>query len=286
MPVKAPPRERPFIEMFLSFYENDSWNRATRDWVEERQDGAVEVVATRGDGVTLALEHTLIQPFSGEKFDTDKFMKAFARIERNPDLTLAARGFDVIIPVGALPVGYDWGKVGDDLLNWLNANHRSVPEGDSQYTIPVGRSSKNGPLALTVALRVTSLPGMDGYCLISRDRMPGTLAATVETALKTKIPKLVTTAADKRILFFERDQISLGENQIYDEIVKLAPAFPDLRRVDEIWFVNTSLHQSEGWVYFALVDARGMVERISFQNGVLKNRRDLRRELGPARRGF
>src|ERR1700739_1058690 len=99
MPVKAPPRERPFIEMFLSFYENDSWNRATRDWVEERQDGAVEVVATRGDGGTLALEHTLIQPFSGENFDTDKFMKAFARIERNPDLTLAERGFDVIIPV-------------------------------------------------------------------------------------------------------------------------------------------------------------------------------------------
>jgi hypothetical protein len=67
---------------------------------------------------------------------------------------------------------------------------------------------------------------------------------------QNQISKLVATAADKRILFFERDQMSLGENQIYDEIAKLAPDFPDLRRVDEIWFVNTSLHQSEGWVYF------------------------------------
>ena len=42
-------------------------------------------------------------------------------------------------------------------------------------------------------------------------------------------------------LLFEGDQMSPGENQIYDEIVKLAPAFPDLQRVDEIWFVNTSI---------------------------------------------
>jgi len=41
MPVKSAPRERPFIEMLLSAYERGAWKDAVRDWVEERQDGAV-----------------------------------------------------------------------------------------------------------------------------------------------------------------------------------------------------------------------------------------------------
>jgi hypothetical protein len=91
--------------MFLSAYENDAWKNAALDWVEEKQDGAVEVVATRADGTTLALEHTLIQPFVGEKFDSERFMKAFARIEKNPALVVPARSLDVIIPVGASSLG-------------------------------------------------------------------------------------------------------------------------------------------------------------------------------------
>jgi hypothetical protein len=286
VPVKSPPRERPLIEMFLSAYDSDSWKDASRDWVEERQDSAVEVVVTKPDGTRLALEHTIVQPFVGEKFDSEKFMKAFGRIEKSPDLTLPERNLDVIIPVGALPVGYDWEQIGEELLTWLNANHASAPEGHSKYTVPVGLSSKSGPLPLSVGLQVTSLPGTAGSCLIARDQMPMTLAATVERALETKIPKLIKTQADKRILLFERDQMAPGDNQIYDEVVKLAPAFPDLEKIDEIWFVNTSIYQTEGWAYFALIDGRGVVERIGFQNGILQSRRDHRSELGPGKRGF
>jgi hypothetical protein len=47
MPVKLPPKERPPLEMFLSEYENGAWKNAVPDWVEERMDGAVEVIATR-----------------------------------------------------------------------------------------------------------------------------------------------------------------------------------------------------------------------------------------------
>ena len=127
---------------------------------------------------------------------------------------------------------------------------------------------------------------MAGSCLIARDQMPRTLRTTVETALKTKIPKLIKTPADKRILLFERDQMAPGDNQIYDEVVKLAPGFRDLEKIDEIWFVNTSIYQTEGWAYFALIDGRGVVERIGFQNGILQDRRDRRPELGPAKPGI
>jgi hypothetical protein len=180
MPVKSPPKERPLIEMFLSAYENDAWRNAALDWVEEKQDGAVEVVATRADGTTLALEHTLIQPFVGEKFDSERFMKAFARIEKNPALVVPERNLDVIIPVGAIPKGYIWEDVGQDLLAWLVANHASVPEGYSAHAVRVGISARNAPLVLIIGLQSTSLPGMKGNCLIARDKMPRDLRNNVE----------------------------------------------------------------------------------------------------------
>lgn len=287
MPVKSSPRERPIIEMLLSAHENDTWKGASLDWVEEKQDGAVEVIATRADGTSLALEHTLIQPFVGEKFDSEAFMKAFGRIEKNPVLVLPERNLDVIIPVHAIPKGYNWDEVGKDLLTWLVVNHAGASkEGESQYTVPVGSNSKNGELVLNITLRTTSLPGMAGNCLISRDKMPGDLGTIMEKALKTKIPKLVKTAADKRILLLEREQIGLGDSQVYREVVKLAPKFPDIAKIDEIWLANTSILASEGWAYFTLMDGRGLVELLSFENGVLKTRRDDRPHLGPPRREF
>src|ERR1039458_1938925 len=92
----------------LSEYENGAWRNAVPDWVEERMDGAVEVIATRGDGQTVAIEHTIVQPFVGEKSDSNAFMQAFGRIEKNPDLVVAGRSMTVVIPVGAIPKGYKW----------------------------------------------------------------------------------------------------------------------------------------------------------------------------------
>src|SRR5208337_5434883 len=98
MPVKSAPRERPLIKMFLAGYENSSWEAATLNWVEETLDGAVEVIATRADHLTLAIEHTIIQPFVGEKRDSVEFTEAFGRIEKNPLLVLPERMLTIIVP--------------------------------------------------------------------------------------------------------------------------------------------------------------------------------------------
>jgi hypothetical protein len=126
--------------------------------------------------------------------------------------------------------------------------------------------------------------GIGGDCHISRSDIPNDLGVVVEKALKTKIPKLVETSADRRILLLERDQVD--ESRIYQEIVRRAQNFPDLAKIDEIWFANTSMLTSEGWAYFTLMDGRGLVELLSFQNGVLRSRRDDRALLGPAIREF
>jgi len=252
-----------------------AWKDASPDWVEEKRDGAVEVIATALSGATLALEHTLMQPFVGEKFDSEAFMKAFGRIEKNPLLTLPGRALDVIIPINAIPKGYQWEEVGADLLGWLMLNHTNAPvDGESSHVVPVAVMSKLGPLPLTIILRTMSLPGMAGSYLISRHRTPGSLEAVVAKALRTKIPMLVATQAEKRILLLERDQIALGDGQVYREIVKLAPLFPDLARIDDVWLANTAILATEGWVYFTLMDGRGLVEMLAFENAVLKRRRD------------
>jgi hypothetical protein len=211
MPVKSPPKERPLIEMFLSEYENGAWKTAVPDWIEERIDGAVEVIATRADGRSLAIEHTIVQPFAGEKADSNAFMQAFGRIEKNPDLAIPERDMTVVIPVAAIPKGYKWEEVGADLLTWLKANHHVAPlEGESDHTVPVG-SSKLGPLNLAIKLQTMHFHGGRGITVISRGPMPKTLSEIVEAALQRKVPKLVKTVADKRVLLIERDQISLGD---------------------------------------------------------------------------
>jgi hypothetical protein len=70
------------------------------------------------------------------------------------------------------------------------------------------------------------------------------------------------------------------------QFVKLAPAFPDLARIDEIWIANTSILSSEHWTSFSLMDVRGLVELLIFENGSLKSRRDDRPLLGSPHREF
>ena len=62
--------ERPFIRMFLSGFDNGAWKDASLNWIEETQENAVEVIATSSTGKTVALEHTLIELFTGEKYDS------------------------------------------------------------------------------------------------------------------------------------------------------------------------------------------------------------------------
>ena len=56
-------------------------------------------------------------------------------------------------------------------------------------------------------------------------------------------------------------------------IEKVAPQYPELAKVSEIWFANTSIMESEGWVYLSRLH-RGPTQIMRFDNGVLKHRRD------------
>lgn len=102
MPTKSR-REDAFIERFLSAYENHSWADAEIDWLDKKSDGAIEARVTRiSDGKTLAIEHTIIEPFVGDKEDFASFKAAFPRIEEDESLLVPGRWIRVFVPVGTL----------------------------------------------------------------------------------------------------------------------------------------------------------------------------------------
>ena len=63
-----------------------------------------------------------------------------------------------------------------------------------------------------------------------------------------KLPKLVATEADKRILMLERDQWHVDHAAIAAELECLRDDFPKLALVDEIWIAET--HHNRHLVFF------------------------------------
>ena len=71
--------------------------------VDNRQTPAVEAVFSDSNGETVAIEHTLVQPFEGERSDTDRFMKVFGNLEGQPELIKTGFNVDVIVRVALFP---------------------------------------------------------------------------------------------------------------------------------------------------------------------------------------
>ncbi len=94
MPTK-PRREDVFIEVFLSAYEDLSWADCDKDRVDRHTDGGVEMLATRkSDSTTLAIEHTVAEPFAGEIEDYRVFFEpSFLKLEADKSLIVPAAGF-------------------------------------------------------------------------------------------------------------------------------------------------------------------------------------------------
>jgi hypothetical protein len=51
--------------------------------------------------------------------------------------------------------------------------------------------------------------------------------------------------------------------------VKQRATFPDLAKIDEIWFVNTAFYDTNKSVDFVLIDDQGRVITSIFRNGEL-----------------
>ena len=250
MPTKLR-RENVFIERFLSAYEDFSWSKAAIRWLDEEKDGAVEALATRPDGRTLAVEHTIIEPFSADKEDFAFFSKAFLDIEKDSSLVVPERWIEALVPVGILrgkrkPA--DRAALAQGVHDWLRANRLGLPGGFSEHKVPIGVSDGKS-YEIPMYVRVTPIPGK-GSLTIRRQQMEDTLSEVIERALARKLPKLVQTQADKHLLILERQHMNLFPSRILEKIEAQRSKFPELTSVDEIWIIETMFYDREGYLRF------------------------------------
>jgi len=151
----------------------------------ERNKPAVEAVAVNRTGKRLAIEHTLLQPFEGQKADDQPFLAVFGNLNNDPTLIVSGRLIELHVPVGVIPKGKDWRAVAANVRQWLEQKRRNLPDGESKHTVPgVG-------FDLEVTIEAMDLPDTPWVLSVGRI-LPreGPLEDVVQKSLNDKLPKL------------------------------------------------------------------------------------------------
>ena len=97
--------------------------------------------------------------------------------------------------------------------------------------------------------------------------MGNDLGSVIDKALMNKLPKLVNTAAHKRVLLLERQHMNLLPEQILGEIENRKSMFPQLAQVHEIWIVETMFYDYDGYLRFELYRNGDVIRSLDFQHG-------------------
>jgi hypothetical protein len=274
MPTKSR-REDIFIKLFVSAYEDNAWAGADLCWLDQILDGAVDLLATRKDGRTLAIEHTLLEPFVGDRRDFEQFARVFPSISDDQSLALPERWTRVFVPVGILDGQKEAAReaLAAAVKEWLRANRLSLPDGESEHRCPVPRMPGDPTREITLTVIVNRLgEGATGTLQIGRQQMKDDFREVMEKALSRKVPKLVATPADKRVLILERAHFNFFQEQILDEIEKQRPAVPDLAKIDEIWILETVFYQPGGNFQFDLYTNNHVRDSLRFDGETLTGR--------------
>lgn len=214
----------------------------------ERTRQAVEAIATGTNGTTVAIEHTLLQDFPGERGDAARLRAAIAPLEEDPSVALPNADLLIVAAPFAVPDGVHWATIPTAISAYLAPIKHTLPEGWSHHVIPCGGFN----LPLEIERAPDNLPGVPGRVFVARC-WPGTpLVETVEIALKRKLVKLVAEHADVRILLLERMAIPMGcpPQRIGDAVETLRAQFPALEQIDEIWMAYTLAWQREDVVWY------------------------------------
>ncbi len=274
-------REDPFIKLFLSAYENSSWADAelTKPDANDRKNKAVDQIATRSsDQKTLAIEHTIIEPFVGEIEDFDSFKKWFLEIEKDDSLLVPGRSIRVNVPAGVLQKQPKESRdaIVKSVHDWIKINRRILPDGISEQPCSIKEISGKPQYEITLNLKIVPLQGGPlvelGSVQVRRQQISDSLGEVIEKALKDKLPKLVSTAADKHLLLLERQHMPLDPEDILREIENRRASFPDLAGVDEIWILDVigfEIDFGGTCVAFSLYEEDHVVRSFNFYDGNL-----------------
>lgn len=237
--------EDDFIKSFLSAHESGTWADAkfTKPDAIDRTNPAVDQLATRKcDGKTLAVEHTIIELFVGDKEDFAFLETAFFGIENDKSLLVPGRWIQVLVPVGTLRNQPKKARhaIVQSVHRWIKSNRFVLRDGASQH-----------PCA------ITGIPG----------RLPFDITLNVKV-----VPLQRGSAAAAGILHVRRQHMNLYPQSMLDEIEKRRASFPGLAHVDEIWIGGTIFYGTAfGGTYlrFELYENDNEVRSFDFDGGKL-----------------
>jgi hypothetical protein len=242
-------RDQQLVLHFLSAFNQHhgtSFRVVRRPDEENRQTPAVEAVAADDDGTTLAFEHTLIEPFEGEKNDSARFEQVFVPLEGHPDLMKPGCNVRLKIAVGAIPTGVKWGTANLRLREHLAAVLPSLVEGQTVENIP----GLGWPLAVDVDIERHGTDE-DDHVWVWRSLPTDSLTAVVRRSLKRKLKKLVAEPAARHVLLLEKADFVHAHSKIRVAIDGMSDDFPELSEVDEIWLVITGSWETENVLFFS-----------------------------------
>lgn len=203
------------VKLFLTVYKDPAGNSY---WLAERPDAvertakAVEAVAVDKHGHRLAVEHTMVQAFEGKRDDDVRFLAAFERLRTDRSLLMPNRFIDVRCQAFAIPKGKGivWKEIGEKVNAWFISTRSEFPsEGQRRYAIP------DLGFDLEVFVETMEIPDTEGAIVVSRilpQERP--FIDVLRKALHNKVPKLVDTPTDKRILLLEDEGVAIGFSQI------------------------------------------------------------------------
>lgn len=242
-------RDQQLVLLFLSAFNQHhgtSFQVVRRPDEENRQIPAVEAVAADDSGTTLAFEHTLIEPFEGEKNDSNRFMRVFGPLESHPALMKPGCNVTLGVKVGAIPNGVKWDAASIQVREYLARTIPSLGEGRRFENIP----AVGFPLTLDVAIERHGAEE-DDHVWISRILPADSLASIVRRALNRKLKKLVVEPAARHVLLLEKADFVHAHSKIRVAIDEMSHDFPELAQVDEIWLVITGSWETENVLFFS-----------------------------------
>jgi hypothetical protein len=258
-------RDERLIDLFLRGYKDragSSYHLVERPDRVERRRPAIDCIAVSERGGDLAIEHTLVEPFEGQKADDPPFLAVFERLHHAPELVVPNVLIDILVPVGAIPKGSDWEQIGQRVLEWFRGIRLEIPLGRSDHEISALE------FKLRVHIEAMEIPDSPGVLVVGRlwpNDKP--FSDVLRRALAAKLPKLVATPAKDHILLVEDASMVMGLTAVSLEIDAARPCFEELARVDSVWLAHTPLWDSEKIVWFFHVWPDGVRERFKVQEG-------------------
>jgi hypothetical protein len=239
-------------------------------------DGDVDALATRrSDGIKVAIEHTLVEPFIGAKTDFHgPFKHLQAKLLADASLQVAGNSLRIYVTAGDLPPGSRWQSIADEIAIWVKAQYSSFPDQRGALLRCPCPSHPSGELSLWVQGVVVPGSHRPYQLIVGRRYDASSIDDSIRKALDAKLPKLARTGADRRILLLERDQEGPIPEDIRTQVAMRRRDYPALAAVDELWIADTYepnewfsfSHHQEGkdWIGFEFLGDEGW----RFINGI------------------